>query len=206
MKSAALIVFALFIDGAQAALSAGLFVISAFPGTFGGGALGCAGGAAVAGDIGCAIGGFLLGVFGSIPLINGALAVVTVPVGVMLGFAVSICLAVTLGAGLITLLIFNGMFYPKYLLPGGISEFIPGVSLIPAWTAIVIFSALQKNKDEKLALLEQAARPEAGSENSSVRMQTNIPPKNSIDGIVRYEKPSVPANENTRAERPRYAA
>jgi hypothetical protein len=156
MKGAALITLALLIDGMQAAFSAGVLILSAFPGTFGGAAAGCVAGNAVAGSIGCDIGGFLLGLVGSIPLINGLLSTVTMPVGAILGFAISACLSLTFGAGLITLLIFTGMFYPKYL-SGGIAELIPGINCIPFWTALTISSVMRKSADDKKQLLSSSS-------------------------------------------------
>lgn len=144
MKAAAFIVLALFVDGVQAAITASVAVIAAFPGTVGGGALGCAAGAAL-GTWGCAVGGFVLGILGSA---TDVAAVVTEPIGLIIGFAISICLSATLGAGLITLLIFNNMYYPKWILPSGIAEFVPGFDLIPGWTAMVILCLVQKKKDE----------------------------------------------------------
>ncbi len=149
MKGIGFIVIALFIDGVQAAVSATLILIAAFPGTIGGAAAGCAAGNAVAGGVGCEIGGFLLGLLGSIPIINGGLALIAEPIGLVLGFAISICLSATLGFGLIMLLVFNGMFYPKYVYSGGIAELIPGFDLIPGWTAMTILSVIKKNKEEK---------------------------------------------------------
>ncbi len=146
MKSAALIMLALFIDGIQAAVSASLALIAAFPGTVGGAAAGCAAASATLGSWACGIGGLIFGLLGTT---LDAAAVVTEPVGLMLGFAISICLSVTLGAGLIMLLILCNMFYPKYLLPGGVAELMPGFDLIPGWTAMTIMCVLQKVKDEK---------------------------------------------------------
>lgn len=179
MRNFILVPFGLFIDGIQAALSAGILAISMFPGTFAGGALGCIAGQQIAGDVGCGIGGFILGIAGSAANVIGP---VTAPIGVMIGFALSICVALTLGSGFITLLIFSGMFYPKYVLPGGIGELIPGVSLIPAWTAIAIFSAVQKNKDEKLMLQKQEAK-RVEPEETPARVEVQ---RSSIDGIRPY--------------------
>jgi hypothetical protein len=198
MKAAALIMLALLIDGIQAGMSAAIFILSAFPGTFGGAAAGCAAGNAVAGQVGCSIGGFLLGLVGSIPLINGVLATVTMPVGVILGFAISVCLSLTLGAGLIMLLIIYGMFYPKYLMPGGISELIPGFDLIPGWTALTILCVLRKIRDEKTAQLKTAASVvlvEPASENLEQAARA-------VDGI---RAPAAADDNNAQASQ-RYAA
>lgn len=207
MKKAPLMVLvmvALFVDGVQAAMSAGVFVLSAFPGTFAGAAAGCAMGSAVGGSLGCDIGGFLLGIVGSIPLINGVLATVTLPVGVILGFVISACLSMTIGAGLITLLMFSGMFYPKFLLPGGVAELIPGFNLIPTWTAITILSVLQKNK-EKGGVVGTVASVATGNKVTAVASVAGArprtpPPGRAMDGI----QPA--ANDNNLPGAQRYAA
>ena len=154
MKSASLIVFALFIDGVQAAVSASLAVIAAFPGTIGGGIAGCFIGNSIAGDWGCTILGVVGGFFGTFLDIS---AVVTEPIGIGLGFVVSICLSVTFGAGLIALLMFNGMAYWKIIFSGGMVELLPGFDILPSWTAMTVACVLQKNKEDKLAAQKIAA-------------------------------------------------
>ena len=42
-------------------------------------------------------------------------------------------------------------FYPKYFLPGGITELIPGIDCLPLWTAITIASVIKKYADDKKA-------------------------------------------------------
>lgn len=145
MKAAALIMLALFIDGVQGAVSASLAIIAAFPGTVGGAAAGCAAGSAFLGSWACGVGGLVFGLLGSV---LDVAAPITEPIGLVIGFAVSICLSMTLGAGLIMLLILSGMYYPKFMLPGGVAELIPGFDLIPSWTAMTILCVLQKNKEE----------------------------------------------------------
>ena len=145
MKAAALIMVALFIDGLQAAISAALAIVAAFPGTVGGAAAGCAAGASVAGSLGCALGGFIVGILGSA---LDVAAPFTEPIGIMLGFAISVCLSFTLGAGLIMLLILAGMYYPKFMLGGGVAELIPGFDIIPGWTAMTILCVLKKSKEQ----------------------------------------------------------
>ncbi len=140
MKGFLFIIFALFIDGLQAAVAWGLATIAAFPGT----ATGCAVGAAAAGKVGCLV----LGLLGSLPIINGTLATVTIPIGIMLGLAISFCISATFGVALITLLAMDGMFYPKYILGGSVTELVPGINSIPAWSAMTVLCLLKKKKAE----------------------------------------------------------
>lgn len=107
-----------------------------------------------------------------------------VPVGVGLGMAINLCLSATLGAGLIMLLMFNRMFYPKYILPGGISEIFPGFSILPTWTAITVLSILQKKKDEIAhAAMQSVAQPTQQSKMNAQVAATPEVPQRPVDGI-----------------------
>jgi len=145
MKALFLILFALFIDGLQALISLGLFVIASSGGTVAGGAVGCAAGNYVAGQIGCWLGGGVLGIFGS--LANAFLAPVLVPIGIVLAFAVNICLSVVLGGMLTALLWHFKMLYVGYL-PGYLAEIMPGVGVLPFWTGFVVASILRKKAED----------------------------------------------------------
>jgi hypothetical protein len=186
MKGASLIVFALFIDGIQAALTASFVVIGAFPGTIGGGIAGCLAGNFVAGQIGCTILGFVGGLFGT--LLDAA-AIVTEPIGLVLSFVVSFCIAVTFGALLIGLLIFFRMFNWKYVGAGGIIELMPGFSILPSWTAMTVACVLQKNKDDKLAAQKIAAGLNA-TMNENLRENSYIQ-RGGREVLTPYRTPSV---------------
>lgn len=146
IRAIPLIIFGLFIDGLQASISIAIAAIAAFPPATGAG-VGCAAAGYFLGKIGCLIGGTALGLLSSIPFVSVAIASVTVPIGIALGFAINVCLSLTLGAGLVTFLWFNGMLYPKYLL-NGIGEVMPGLNNIPFWTALVVLCLLRKNAEE----------------------------------------------------------
>ncbi len=177
MKAAALIMLALFVDGIQAAVSASLALVAAFPGTVGGAAAGCAAASATLGSWACGVGGVIFGLLGTT---LDAAAVVTEPIGLMMGFAISICLSMTLGAGLIMFLILNGMYYPKIMLPGGVAELIPGFDLIPSWTAMTILCVLQKVKEEKAgSVVGAVASIATASPSPSSLIQT----ARAVDGI-----------------------
>lgn len=145
MKGMLFIIFALFIDGLQAGISFGLAFIAANFGTIGGITGGCVAGKAIAGQVGCWVGGIALGAFGS--FLNAHLAIGLVPVGIVLGFAINICLSATLGAGLVLLLGMDGMFYPKYIFGGGLGELLPGFDNLPAWTATTVLCLLKKKRE-----------------------------------------------------------
>ncbi len=78
----------------------------------------------------------------------GAGATAIVPIGILLGFVINFSFSMTFGAGLIALLAFNSMFYPRYLVSGG-GELIPGLNNLPFWTLFVLLSILRKNLEEK---------------------------------------------------------
>lgn len=225
MKGITLIVAALFLDGLQALISlslSGVFTVAGFAAPVAGGAAG--------GGLGCLIGGTIgiitaiatsetgVGFFAGLGIaaaactaaggvgvgigsaagtaVGGAL----LPLGVIIGFAVSICLSATMGAGLIMLLIFNKMFYPKYLLPGGVSEIIPGFGLLPTWTAITILSLLRKKKEEggggivgaAAGVVSAVSAPSASSIVGAAQGVAAAVPQRPVDGI----QPPVAANDN----------
>lgn len=140
MKAAVLICFALAIDGLQALISLGFFMIASAGGTLAGGAVGCAIGDYVAGQLGCWVGGGILGIFGTFA--NTVLAPVLVPIGVVLGIAVNICLSIVLGGMLVALLWYFKFLHVGYL-PGFLAELTPGVANIPFWTGLVVASILR---------------------------------------------------------------
>jgi len=192
MRYSPLVLVALFIDGMQAAISWGIAVIAAFPGTIGGTAIGCAGGSEVAGEIGCWAGGGILGFLGSIPLINGALATVTIPLGIVIGLAINMTLSLVLGGALVFLLMLWGLNPLQKLWWSG-AELIPGINNVPCWTFFTISCIWAKNNNKKtrrgilglatlalvpaqgiMALKEDTGRMLGTSEGTVPRPQSNI--------------------------------
>jgi len=127
-----------------------------------------------------------------------------IPVGVGLGMAVNICLSFGGGCFLAMLLGHEKMLYPKYFLPGGIAEIVPGFSLLPTWTTITVLSILQKKKDEIAHAATQAVmHPTRQSKINAQVAATPEVPQRPVDGI----QAPVAANDNTRAAlTQRYAA
>ncbi len=147
VRNTMFVLIALFIDGLQAAISWGIAVIAAFPGTAAGGAAGCAAGDYVAGEIGCAVGGFVLGLLGTTG--NALLAPFTIPIGIGIGFAVSTTLSIVLGwAFLVPLMFFFGI-RPQRQLPWGLGEVIPGINNVPFWTFLTIATLLSNARSTK---------------------------------------------------------
>ena len=175
------IILGLFIDGLQATISAGLFLIGLMPGTVVGTAAGCAAGAAVAGKVGCAVAGFVFGVIGSF---GNAAASGLVPIGIALGVAVSFCLSATLGTGLVFLLGMNGMFYKKYVFGAVAAEGLPFFSVLPGWTTMAVLSIVRHKTQsgKKLGLNVHTSLMEA----------ENTPQRNSA-----ATRPLTAANDNT---------
>jgi len=133
-------ILALCIDGFQFLISLALSVITLMPGTIGG----CAFGAYYAGEVGCAV----LGLIGSIPVVNGVLALAAAPIGMALGFAISICISFTLGAMLILFLLLAGFLDKKAVLFCFTMEVLPGFSMLPAWTGFVMRCAYVNEKEK----------------------------------------------------------
>ncbi len=137
---------ALMIDGLQALIGLGVSIVAAFPGTFAGGAAGClAAQKFVSGSVSCAIGGFILGTLGSF---GNVAAPITIPIGIVIGFAVDVCLSLTLGIFLIGMLYVCKMFYPGYVTAVFIGEALPGFDILPGWTLLAVRSVLKKSAEE----------------------------------------------------------
>lgn len=96
--------------------------------------------------ISLALAGVLSGV-SLIPFIGVFIGATAGPIGIVLGTAVSICLSITMGGGLIAALAFNGMFYPQKLVPA-FFELVPGLNNGPVWTVVVVRCMMQNYKDE----------------------------------------------------------
>jgi hypothetical protein len=146
VRNTLLILFAAFIDLLQAGISAGLFVIGAFPGTVAGSAAGCIIGRSIAGSVGCWIGGAVAGAAGSAA--NGA-AAATLPIAVGLGMAVNFCLDITLGLILTLFLLWLGMYHKGYGIGGFLVELIPGLDNLPGWTIMTALCVVRKTAEEK---------------------------------------------------------
>ncbi|OGC88734.1 hypothetical protein A2419_03155 [Candidatus Adlerbacteria bacterium RIFOXYC1_FULL_48_26] len=145
-RNSLLILFAILLDILQAGISAGLFMMGAFPGTVGGAAGGCFIGAKVAGSVGCAIGGTVAGFAGSV--VNVASAA-TLPFAVGLGFAVNFCISATLGVILVAWLWSLGMYKFGPGITGFIVELTPGLAVVPGWTMMTILCVVRKTAEEK---------------------------------------------------------
>lgn len=78
----------------------------------------------------------------------GVAAPIAMPVGVGLGFVIDVCMSLTFGVGLLALLAYNHMFYFNYVASGGISEILPGVNNIPAWTLMTVLCIVRKESEE----------------------------------------------------------
>ncbi len=201
------IAFGILIDALQAGISGGFFILFAlagaaapFAGTIVGALVGCVGGGLLGG-----LGGAIFAGFGAIPgaiagcaagvagggtaggLLGAAAGVASIPTGTAFGFAADIGLSVTLGTMFITFLGFNNMWYPKYFMPGGITEIIPGLDILPAWTTIAILSVMRRYKEDKAAEASEAQSAEEESlaleENEEEPEVQPIPIRNPVDGI-----------------------
>ncbi len=71
-----------------------------------------------------------------------------IPLGTALGFVLEIIVSLTFGAGLIFLLIINGMYYSTRTPIGLIAELIPGLDILPGWTVMTILCVLKKRSEQ----------------------------------------------------------
>lgn len=93
----------------------------------------------------------------AIPIIGTIVGAVAEPIGIVLGFVISICISLTFGSLLVWLLVLCKMFYPSRVMAAYTGEVLPGFSMLPAWTALVISSLLKKTAEEKSGLTSAAA-------------------------------------------------
>ena len=137
---------AFFIDALQALLELALFVMfTVAPAT----TIGTAAGAAACGA-NCAKVGAGVGVIGDlIPFTHGLASAALAPLGMGIGFALDVSVSITFGAIFILLLISFNMFYPMYVFGGSIFELIPGLDILPGWTALAWASIRRKRAEEK---------------------------------------------------------
>lgn len=124
-----LILFAIFIDGLQAALAWAFFTMGS--------------------------------VFATATAGLGAGAV---PLGIGVGMGVDICIDTTLGVALITALGIFDMFDLKSVIGGSLFELIPGLDLLPGWTAMAIACVIRSKAKEGGALGAVAKIATAGSD------------------------------------------
>lgn len=102
-----------------------------------------------------------LGAAPAATIVGAVITPVTAPLGIILGLAVSWCINVTFGAGLLMLMAYYDMWgvsYWKYLFPGIGLEIIPGFDALPFWVAMVILCIIQQSKEEPGTVLGQVAR------------------------------------------------
>lgn len=154
MKYMLLLMMALLVDGLQFVLGWMAFVIglglqALTP--IGGGVAGAGAGAyfcwdstlgvwtAALASAKCAVAGGALG---------AASSAFGVPFGTALGFGLEIVVSITMGGALILALVFNGMYYKTRIFGNVLIEMMPGVSIIPAWTFMVILCILRERAEE----------------------------------------------------------
>jgi hypothetical protein len=165
IRGALLITIALFIDFIQLALgwmafAVGVGLTSITP--VGGGIAGAAAGAYACFDTsGSVIQGIVdatkCGFAGAV--LGAAVSAFGLPLGTALGFVFDILISLTLGSGLIMLLAFSGMFYPKYIWSSGIFEMMPGFDALPGWTVMVVLCLIKKHGEEgKAGITTTAAK------------------------------------------------
>jgi hypothetical protein len=154
IKVTPLFLLALFIDAMQFLLALGFSAAMAIPGTIGGATLGGVGGQFLCSGFGSAvenicstIGAGVFGLIGSAPFINGPIAAVTEPIGIALGFAISVCLSFTFGSMLVFFLFLFGLLDKKAAMFTYIGEALPGFGMLPAWSALVARCAYVSYKE-----------------------------------------------------------
>ncbi len=78
----------------------------------------------------------------------GAAGPIALPAASSLSFVIDITSSLTFGIGLISLLAYNGMFYFNYITGGAITEMMPGIDVLPAWTVMTILCIIRKESEK----------------------------------------------------------
>lgn len=91
-----------------------------------------------------------LGISGVFAVLNfiPIIGQVASPIGIILGGVIDFCLSVSFGSVIAAALLYADLFYPQYLFSGWGLELLPGLDLLPGWTATVIFCLLRKKSEE----------------------------------------------------------
>jgi len=136
-------------------------------------------------------------------LFGAPIVAVTEPLGIALGLAISCCINITMGAGLLALLAHEGMWGPsywKYLFPGFVVETIPGLNSLPFWVAVVVLCIIEKTKEEPDTVLGQVARVASAAAAVSTNPATVGGAVKTLEAIKQIRQPQPAAQ--TPAEAP----
>ncbi|MDO8518185.1 MAG: hypothetical protein Q7S26_02765 [bacterium] len=77
-------------------------------------------------------------------------ALMAIPgIGFILALAITFCINATMGAGLLFLLISQGMYHPKFGPATVIGGLIPGINVLPFWIGLVVAGIVHDMGNEK---------------------------------------------------------
>ncbi len=79
-------------------------------------------------------------------------------VGLMIGIPLAVCINITMGSGLVLLLVNNGMFHPRFGPMGIVAGAIPGLDSLPIWLALVIAGVIHKMAEEESGIMGSVAK------------------------------------------------
>ncbi len=114
-------------------------------------------------------------------------------IGLIIGLALTFCINITMGSGLVLLLALNGMYHPKWGPAGLIGGLIPGLDFLPFWLGIVIAGIAQDMSKEKGLIGAAAGMVVAGTSVAS----------GNVTGAVKGVAKALPAvRQVTAAEAP----
>ncbi len=148
LKKSWLLLPAFCVDALQWFLQMALTVIG--PLGIGGTLAGCYAGSKLLDS--CVSGGVIGGLVGAVA--NTFAEPVTMPIGIALGFVLSFVISIVGGTFLIGLLALNGMYAPGRSALAYMGEIAPGISLLPGWTALVMYCLWKQGAGTKGALLQ----------------------------------------------------
>ena len=133
----------------------------------------------------------------AIPVVGSILAAATAPIGIGIGLTVSWCINITMGSGLMLLLLINRMYHPKWGPAGLIGAFIPGLDSLPFWVGIVIAGIVYDMSQEgglvgaAAGMVQAATTGTSGSVTGALQGAKTI-----VTNARTASMPQAPANDN----------
>ncbi len=203
MKTVFYLFIALVLDVIPALLGLAIFLITAFPGTFGGALIGCAAGNAVAGELGCQVGGWVLGILGTLPIVNTEIAFFTAPIGAVISIVLIGCLNILALAAVLILVLYGRMFYLPYFFMGSI-KIVPFINLFPWWTTVMWLSIRRKEKGKEEAKVYITKIKEAEKRSAPGFIEKPPNPDGTMPAPAAYPQHPAPRREDVVPD-PRYA-
>ncbi len=117
-------------------------------------------------------------------------------IGIVLALAVSTCINITMGSGLLLLLISNKMFHPKFGRFGVVLSVMPPFNFLPIWIGLVGAGIAQKMGEEKTALGAIARLTTSANSVATGNPVSTVKNVGAAAQNLKTPQHSLPANDN----------